>query len=97
MIEVVRKRADVDADVILMVQFEDGSRLPGTFKSTATLMEILQRLCPGKCDDEHLVVIYMRTEVSGDAIQTTTLKSLGLTSGRAIIRLMKRNPESIGM
>lgn len=97
MVEIVRKRSDVDADVILMVQLEDGSRLPGTFKSTTTLVEVLQRLCPDRCDDEHLVVVYMRTEVSGDSIQTTTLKSLGLTSGRAIIRLIKRNPESIGM
>lgn len=97
MVEIVRQRSAEDADVILMVQLENGTRHPGTFKSSTTLMDILKQLCPDQSNEEHLVVVYMRTEVTGNLLTTTTLKDLGLTSGRAIIRVIKRNPDAVGM
>ncbi|CAL1284646.1 unnamed protein product [Larinioides sclopetarius] len=41
------------------------------------------------------VCIYMRQKIIGDAITSTTLRSLGLTSGKAIIRLLYRKPEAL--
>ncbi|XP_055585744.1 tether containing UBX domain for GLUT4 [Uranotaenia lowii] len=85
-----------EADVILVVQLEDGSRLEGTFKPSVNLLEVLQKVCPEKAAaDSNPVLIYMRREVLWDAMSQTTLKSLGLTGGRAIIRLLQRKPEEL--
>lgn len=95
MVEVTKTR-QIDSDVTLGIQFEDGSRLTGTFKPFNTLIEILQTLCPDKIAvEENPVIIYMRKEVYGNDLSTTTLKSLGLTGGRAIIRLIHKKPEDL--
>lgn len=58
-------------------------------------MDVLKKLCPEKCAEDDLVLIYMRTDIHGNALATTTLKSLGLTGGRAMFRLVQRNVDSL--
>lgn len=74
-----------------------GNRLMGTFNPSTTIFEVLTALVPDQCDlDSNPVVIYMRREVYGkDELNETTLKSLGLTGGRAIVRLVHRTPEQL--
>lgn len=93
MVEVQKKRQE--QDVGLVVQLSDGSRIEGTFKPPTTLRDILQQLCPEELAADDLIVIYMRTEVLAEKLQATTLKELGLVSGRAILRLIHRDPNAI--
>lgn len=85
-----------EAEITLVVQLEDGNRLEGIFKPSATLLYVLKTLCKDKANAEaNPVMIYMRKEVLWDSLDKTTLKSLGLTGGRAIIRLLQRTPEEL--
>ena len=78
----------VATDVVLCLQLEDGTRANGSFKSTDLLSDVIGSLCPDKdVFDKHPCIIYMRKEIYGENIKTTTLKSLGLTGGRALLRL----------
>ena len=87
MVESDGKRKIV-AEVILCLQLEDGSRVNGSFKSTDLLSDVLGSLCPDKdVLEKNPCIIYMRKEVYGTGIKTTTLKSLGLTGGRALLKL----------
>lgn len=90
------KKIRTEADVQLVVQLEDGSRLDGTFKPSSSLLDVLKAVCGEKANPEsNPVMIYMRKEVQWEAMNTTTLKSLGLIGGRAIIRLLQRTPEEL--
>lgn len=93
MVSVQKKR--IEQDVGLVVQLSDGTRLEGTYKPSAILGEVLHELCPDERAATDLVVIYMRTEVTHEKLAETTLKSLGLVSGRAILRLIHRDPNAI--
>ncbi|XP_065089080.1 tether containing UBX domain for GLUT4 [Ochlerotatus camptorhynchus] len=94
MVPVTKVRTE--ADIILVVQLEDGTRLDGTFKSSTSLLDVLKTVCYEKANAEaNPVMIYMRREVLWDSLDKTTLKSLGLTGGRAIIRLLQRKPEEL--
>lgn len=96
MIPIVNKR--VEQEVTICLQLDDGSRQNGQFASSTTLREILEKLCPEKLTGEnaHLVVIYMRSEYHGDALNTTTLRIMGLSSGgRALLRLVHTDPTSL--
>lgn len=95
MVEAQKKRQD--AEVELVVQLSDGTRLDGKFKPNVTLLEIIQQLCPNELTGEDLFAIYMRTEVSSNNLETISLKELGLISGRAIIRLDHRDPNAAKM
>ncbi|XP_058443191.1 tether containing UBX domain for GLUT4 [Malaya genurostris] len=89
-------KARTESDVTLVIQLEDGSRLEGTFKPSATLLFVLKSTCEDKANAQsNPVMIYMRKEVLWDSMEKTTLKSLGLTGGRAIIRLLQRKPEEL--
>lgn len=81
-----------EEDVTIMLQLENGTRSSAAFNPSATVQSILDQLCPDE-SSVNAVIIYMRTEVHGNSLTTTTLKSLGLTSGRAIMRLIHRDPE----
>jgi tether containing UBX domain for GLUT4 len=95
MVESDQKR--VEQSLVICVQLEDGTRLNGNFESSATLKHIISTLCPDMIrDNQSPVVIYMRSELHGDALDTVTLKSLGLTSGgRALLRLINTDPENL--
>uniref|UniRef100_A0A1Y9H9L5 UBX domain-containing protein n=1 Tax=Anopheles farauti TaxID=69004 RepID=A0A1Y9H9L5_9DIPT len=84
-----------DEDVTVQLQLEDGTRtVNGTFKPSQTLLEVLEALCVERANAEsHPVLVYMRCEVYWKQLSTTTLKSLGLTRGRAALRLLQRRAE----
>lgn len=95
MVPAPKKRQD--SEVELVVQKTDGSRVDGKFKPNQMLNDILQQLCAEECGHEHLVAIYMRTEVTADKLRTTSLKDLGLLDGRAMVRLVRRHPDAAKM
>lgn len=92
MAETDKKR--VDEDVVICLQLEDGTRLNGNYNSAKTLYEIITEMCPEKCQDNP-VVIYMRSEIYGDALKSESLKSLGVSGGRVLLRLINSDPESL--
>lgn len=94
---VLAQKRRQDAEVELVIQLGDGTRLDGTFKPNATLLNIIQQLCPNELTGADLFAIYMRTEVPSDELKSTTLKDLGLISGRAIVRLDHRDPNAAKM
>lgn len=95
MVEAQKKRQDVEVE--LVIQLPDGTRLDGKFKPNVTLLEIIQQLCPNELTGTDLFAIYMRTEVASDKLGNTSLKDLGLVSGRAMIRLVHRDPNAAKM
>lgn len=96
MVEATKSRTE--ADIFLALQLEDGSRLTGTFKTSNFLIDVLKALIPEKSTPEsNSVIIYMRKEVYGENLESTSLRSLGLTGGRAIFRLIHKKPEELKM
>ncbi|XP_052900762.1 tether containing UBX domain for GLUT4 [Anopheles moucheti] len=89
------KQKRTENDVTVQLQLEDGARSEnGTFKPSQTLLDVLVALCPARATAEaHPVLVYMRREVYWEQLATTTLKSLGLTRGRAALRLLQRRAE----
>ncbi|XP_076755823.1 tether containing UBX domain for GLUT4 [Xylocopa sonorina] len=76
--------------VVIGIQLENGERLMGEYIPDVTLAEILQNVKLNE-DFEKVTLIYMHREVSGmEALKKTTLKSLGLNNGRAILRLIHK-------
>lgn len=86
------QRTRIESTVTVGVQLEDGTRLTGNFIPDDNLWNVLNQVCPNEINpEENLVIIYMRREVYGkNALQTTTLRSLGLTTGRAMLRLIHK-------
>lgn len=83
------------SDVMIGIQLEDGQRLTGEYAPDTSLTDILKSLCPGQ-DLDRAVIIYMHREIYGlDTLDKTTLKLLGLTHGRAMLRLIFRDPEQL--
>uniref|UniRef100_A0A8C8XLZ8 ASPSCR1 tether for SLC2A4, UBX domain containing n=1 Tax=Panthera leo TaxID=9689 RepID=A0A8C8XLZ8_PANLE len=104
MVPVSRSREGPENMVRIALQLDDGSRLQDTFCSGQTLWELLNhfaqtRECLEQPSEASPVCVYMRDEVTGRAsLQSTTLKSLGLTGGSAIIRFaMKRRDQEPGV
>lgn len=83
-----------EEDVMICLQLEDGTRLNGNFKPSKNLRDIINEMCPGKSQDNP-VVIYMRSEIFGNELEKTSLKSLGVSGGRALLRLINSDPESL--
>lgn len=81
-----------ESEVVVGVQMEDGHRLMGNFLPSASLRQVLEELCPAElAPGVNAVLVYMRQEVYGeDGFKATTLKSLGLTGGRAMLRLIHK-------
>lgn len=86
-----------EANVELLLQLPDGSRLEGTFKPSLTIFDIVDQLWPAHSSVSNLVAIYMRTEIVYEKMRDTSLKDLGLVSGRAILRLIQREPDAAKM
>lgn len=94
MVETDAKRTATDIEIC--VQFEDGARKTGNFKSSTFLHEIINQLCPEKSQpDQNPLIIYMRKEVYGEDLAKTNLKSLGLQGGKALMRFLNKNPEEL--
>ncbi|CAH1274452.1 ASPSCR1 [Branchiostoma lanceolatum] len=82
---------------------ESGERLKHPFPPATTVWEVLRhfesqpgsphagKLTSTSATDVHPVCVYMREEIIGEnAMQSTSLRTLGLTSGSAILRLVHR-------
>ncbi|XP_046617279.1 tether containing UBX domain for GLUT4 [Neodiprion virginianus] len=91
MVPCTKKR--LDSNVMVGIQTESGDRVTGEFQPSNSLAQVLNQLCP----DQMLptaALIYMHREVCGlDLLEQTTLRSLGLNCGRAMLRLIHRDPE----
>ncbi|NWV79786.1 ASPC1 protein, partial [Dasyornis broadbenti] len=99
----VSNRGGVGTTVRIALQLDDGSRLQDTFLCQQTLWELLNHFAKiRELMEQHgelsPVCIYMRDEIAGkDALEKTTLKSLGLMGGNAIVRVvMKKCSSSSG-
>ncbi|KAI4471109.1 tether containing ubx domain for glut4 [Holotrichia oblita] len=90
-------RTRIESEVTIGIHLESGNRLLGTFQPSNTIYEILSKLTPDELEpSKNSVIIYMRQEIYGlEAFKSTDLKSLGLTSGRAILRLIHKSPEEL--
>lgn len=80
--------------VTVGILFENGERLMDDFLPDVTLAHVLMTICPNE-DRKTAVIIYMHRKVHGEALEETTLKSLGLTSGKAMLRMMHRDLEQL--
>ncbi|XP_008543249.1 tether containing UBX domain for GLUT4 [Microplitis demolitor] len=77
--------------VTIGIQLENGQRLMGDFNPDTSLNEIINTLCSNEQADD-TVIVYMHQELHGrDNLEKTTLQSLGLNSGRAMLRLIHRD------
>ncbi|XP_033219126.1 plant UBX domain-containing protein 2 isoform X2 [Belonocnema kinseyi] len=85
------RKERVLSNITIGIQLEDGQRLMSDFSPNAVLSEILSCLIPDESTDT-AVLVYMHREVFGEELKKTTLKSLGLTKGRAMLRLLHRDP-----
>ncbi|NWU13282.1 ASPC1 protein, partial [Cephalopterus ornatus] len=98
----VTNRAEAGTTVRIALQLDDGSRVQDTFLCQQTLWELLNHFAKiRELMEQHgefsPVCIYMRDEISGkDALEKTTLKSLGLTGGSAIVRVVMKKRSSSG-
>ncbi|XP_063817297.1 tether containing UBX domain for GLUT4 [Pseudophryne corroboree] len=98
MVSCSQQRAGVEKSKIRVgLQLEDGLRLQDEFLGSQTLWDVLvhfsqTRVCLEEVPHGSVpVCIYMRDEVTGEqTLKQTTLQSLGLTSGSAIIRFIVR-------
>ncbi|NWR67771.1 ASPC1 protein, partial [Bucorvus abyssinicus] len=96
----VSNRVGIGNTVRIALQLDDGSRLQDTFLCQQTLWELLSHFAKiREFMEQHSefspVCIYMRDEISGkDVLEKTTLKSLGLTGGSAIIRVVMKKCSS---
>ncbi|PSN41239.1 Tether containing UBX domain for GLUT4 [Blattella germanica] len=74
---------------------EEKSVVLGLQLESDTLWNVIKKLCPAEADpNSNPVIIYMRREVSGmEALEETTLRSLGLTGGRAMLSKLDGPPE----
>lgn len=92
------QKARQESSVTLGVQLENGERLMGDFSPGDSLFHVLSILCPQELnkDTENIVAVYMRNEIYGiENLKNTSLRSLGLTGGRAMLRLMHRTLEQL--
>ncbi|XP_041073094.1 tether containing UBX domain for GLUT4 isoform X2 [Carcharodon carcharias] len=96
MVAAVRQHAGTEGKVRIALQLEDGSRLQHLFQCGLTLWDLLDHFPETRISEQQLLeaipaCVYMRDEITGEsALKTTTLKSLGLTGGGAIIRYVLR-------
>lgn len=85
------------SSVTVALQLEDGSRLQHQFDPNTTLTNLLNHFQQKSKNDttkEEALCVYMRNEYKGaQTMESTTLKSMGISGGRAAIRLLYRKIE----
>ncbi|CAL8388189.1 unnamed protein product [Arctogadus glacialis] len=98
MVAGARKQTAADGQVRIGLQMEDGSRLQGTFSSGQNLWELLTHFPETRAlarSGATPVCVYMRDQVTGaEALQTATLRSLGLSSGSAVVRFLLKDTKT---
>lgn len=87
----------VVSSVVVCVQLSDGSREQGDFSPNDTVWQVVHKLCESQVTGyESPIIVYMRSEVIGqEQMRQTTLKSLGILEGRAMMRLIDKKPEEL--
>ncbi|KAJ8283200.1 hypothetical protein COCON_G00020500 [Conger conger] len=103
MVPGTRQRAG-ETRVRIALQLEDGSRVQDSFSNAQTLWELISRFPQTRVQELQQsettpVCIYMRDAgpVAGEeSLRQTTLRSLGLTAGTAIIRFVLKSTRSPG-
>ncbi|KAH8258163.1 hypothetical protein KR038_007196 [Drosophila bunnanda] len=85
------------SSVVVCVQLSDGAREQGDFSPNDTVWQVVQKLCESQAlGYESPIIVYMRSEVIGqEQMRQTTLKSLGILEGRAMMRLIDKKPEEL--
>uniref|UniRef100_A0A8C9EGU0 ASPSCR1 tether for SLC2A4, UBX domain containing n=1 Tax=Pavo cristatus TaxID=9049 RepID=A0A8C9EGU0_PAVCR len=99
MVPVSCNRAGIGNTVRIALQLDDGSRLQDTFLCQQTLWELLNHFASLHTLRWAVAVIspLFLLQISGkDALEKTTLKSLGLTGGSAIVRVVMKKCGSSG-
>jgi len=99
LVELSQEEIGKEEKVTVCLQLPSGQRLVDTFTPATTLMQVISKWSseagepsPG----EERVIVYTRQEVVGDdALNTSTLRSLGLLQGKCLLRLMHKAPESL--
>ncbi|XP_060796989.1 tether containing UBX domain for GLUT4 isoform X2 [Neoarius graeffei] len=97
-----QQRGGSDSTVRIALQLEDGARLQGSFPCSQSLWDLLGHFPQTRISDLEVpgttpVCVYMRDEVSGEeALKRTTLRSLGLTGGSAILRYVLKGSSTPG-
>ncbi|XP_015110487.1 tether containing UBX domain for GLUT4 isoform X2 [Diachasma alloeum] len=92
---VQRSKERESSSVTIGVQLENGQRVMGEFSSETTLIQIVRSLCPGE-EAGNMVITYMHQEIHGaENLSTTSLQSLGLSDGRAMLRLLHRDLDKL--
>lgn len=92
----VRSGPREDQPVTIAVQSETGKREQAQFTSSESLYDVISTTIgvPATKASQDVVCIYMRKEIIGqDALRNTTLKSLGLMSGSAMVRVIVRESD----
>ncbi|XP_067120877.1 tether containing UBX domain for GLUT4 [Centruroides vittatus] len=92
----------IENDITVGLQMESGERLMHDFKPSTNLWDII---CHWKKEKGELkndnefgepICIYMRKELVGEeTLKSTTLRNLGLTGGKAVIRFLYRQPDTL--
>ncbi|XP_054730906.1 tether containing UBX domain for GLUT4 [Anastrepha obliqua] len=91
------ERRRTESNVNICVQLEDGSRAQGQFKPNNSLWQVIEQLGAEAIKSyTSPVAIYMRQDIIGkERMQETTLKSLGIIEGRAMIRVINKTAEDL--
>lgn len=94
------ERKEGDGKVTVCLQLPGGQRLVDDFPPSTSLAEVLARWggevgSPGP--GEETLVVYMQREVLGqESLTSTTLRTLGLATGKGLLRLLFKSPEAQG-
>lgn len=92
----LRQRATprTGGEVSIAVQTDSGQRTTGKFPSNDTLHHVISSTVgiPAVGSSKEVVCVFTRREIVGEeALRTTTLSDLGLTSGSAVLRVTARD------
>ncbi|XP_065659777.1 tether containing UBX domain for GLUT4 isoform X2 [Hydra vulgaris] len=95
MVKSLNPRKGLDGAILIALQLEDGTRHHHSFSSNQSLLDVLKRTEQTSglvLTKPEAVCIYMQHEYKGlSLLAETTLKSMGILQGRAIIRLLFRD------
>jgi len=94
--EEIDLKSNAVEEVSVCLQIPSGERLVETFPTSTTLANVLsnwKEKLEEPAEGEEPVVVYMRREVVGQTeLNNTTLKTLGLTSGKGLFRFFYKQP-----
>ena len=95
------RKTRAESRVKVGLALESGDRVMGEFDPSDSLWHVVKTLCPDEAEADELadilpVIFYLgREECGTENLERTTLRSLGLTSGGAILRFFKKTPEEL--